>query len=247
MGTDSAGAHTGAATGGVLVPRSVHDLRAERPGPATSGEVPAATAVVDVLAYPAACVLVVTGLPGAGKSTLLARTIAPGPRVAVLDADVVRARWAGRAGRLPYRVYRPLVRLSHYGEVARALRGAGAVVVHDSGRNPILRRVLVRAARRRGGSAHALLLDVPAHQALSGQHERGRGVSTSVFARHHREWRELLARLSPWLAAGPPLAAAPDGFGSCVLLDRTAARHLRQIVFADPVPAQSRRRPAGRS
>lgn len=238
METDSAGAHTGAATGGVLIPRSVHDLREERD---RAGE-GVGDRVVDVLAYPSSCVLVVTGLPGAGKSTLLARVVTPGAGAAVLDADLVRARWAVRAGRIPYRVYRPLVRLSHYGEVARALRGPGAVVVHDSGRNPILRRVLVLAARRRGSSAHALLLDVTAQQALSGQRERGRGVSTPVFARHHREWRELLARLSPWLNAGPTLASAPGGFTSCVLLDRPAAGHLSRIVFADPVPGQSRRR-----
>ncbi|MFI6582017.1 AAA family ATPase [Embleya sp. NPDC050493] len=238
METDSAGAHTGAATSGVLMPRSVHDLREERD---RTGE-RIGDRVVEVLAYPASCVLVVTGLPGAGKSTLLARVVTPGPTVAVLDADLVRARWAVRAGRIPYRAYRPLVRLSHYGEVARALRGPGAVVVHDSGRNPILRRVLVFAARRRGSSAHALLLDVSAHQALAGQRARGRGVSTPVFARHHREWRELLARLTPWLDAGPTLASAPGGFTSCVLLDRPAARTLSRIVFADPVPGQPRRR-----
>ncbi|MFE5330911.1 AAA family ATPase [Embleya sp. NPDC056575] len=243
METDSAGAHTGAAAGGVLTPRSVHDLREERH---RAGERDGVRQV-DVLSYPASCVLVVTGLPGAGKSTLLARVVAAGPAVAVLDADLVRARWAMRVGRLPYRAYRPLVRLSHYGEVARALRGPGAVVVHDSGRNPILRRILVRAARRRGIPAHALLLDVTAHQALSGQRARGRGVSTAVFARHHREWRALLARLAPWLDAGPALASAPGGFTSCVLLDRPAARQLRRIVFADPLPGQSRRRDAGKS
>ncbi|WP_406282470.1 AAA family ATPase [Embleya sp. NBC_00896] len=199
--------------------------------------------MVDVLAYPSSCVLLVTGLPGAGKSTLLTRVVAPGREVAVLDADRVRARWAVRAGRIPYRAYRPLVRLSHYGEVARALRAAGVVVVHDSGRNPILRRILVLAARRRGIPAHALLLDVTAHQALSGQRERGRGVSTSVFARHHRQWRDLLARLSPWLEAGPTLGAAPGGFASCVLLDRPAARRLNRIVFTDPVLRQARRQP----
>jgi predicted kinase len=198
---------------------------------------------VGVLAYPASGVLIVTGLPGAGKSTLLARVTTPGRDVAVLDADRVRARWERRAGPIPYRVYRPLVRLSHYREVARALRGPGAVVVHDSGRNPLMRRATVLAARRRGSSVHALLLDVTAHQARSGQRERGRGVSTSVFARHHREWRALLGALTPWPASGPRPVSPVAGFASCVLLDRTAAGRLTAIVFTDPLPNQVRRGP----
>ncbi|MYV99521.1 AAA family ATPase [Streptomyces sp. SID3343] len=185
--------------------------------------------------------LIVTGLPGAGKSTLLARTVTPRWDVAVLDADRVRARWERRAGRIPYRFYRPLVRLSHYREVVGALRGPGAVVVHDSGRNPLMRRATMLAARRRGSSVHALLLDVTAHQALSGQRERGRGVSTPVFARHHREWRDLLAALTPWFASGPPPVSPPAGFASCVLLDRTAAAGLTAIVFTEPLPHQVRR------
>jgi len=234
--TESAGAHTGAATGGVLVPRALHDLRAERrPVPGTG-----VAAGVGVLTYPTTCVVLVTGLPGAGKSTLLARVVHPERGVVVLDADRVRARWEHRVGRLPYGVYRPLVRLSHYGEVARALRGPGAVVVHDSGRNPFMRRAILFAARRRGNPVHALLLDVTARQALSGQRERGRGVSMSVFARHHREWRDLLARLSPRPA--DPGGHVPEGFASCVLLDRSAASGLSTIAFADHVPRQARRR-----
>jgi predicted kinase len=240
--TESAGAHTGAATSGVLAPRALHDLREERhPPPDCSMSTSTCSGGIGVLLYPASSVLIVTGLPGAGKSTLLARAVTPEPDVAVLDADRVRARWERRAGRIPYRIYRPLVRLSHYREVARALRGSGAVVVHDSGRNPLMRRATMLAARRRGSSVHALLLDVTAHQALSGQRERGRGVSASVFARHHREWRNLLVALTPWLVVEPPPVSPPAGFASCVLLDRTAAGRLTAIVFTDPLPQQLRR------
>jgi predicted kinase len=242
VGTDSAGAHTGAARGGVLAPGALHDLRG---GHDTEW-------AVGVLTYPATCVLLVTGLPGAGKTTLLARVVTPGEGIAVLDADRVRARWQRRFGpAVPYRVYRPLVRLSHYAEMVVALRGPGAVVVHDSGRNPVVRRVLRYAAGRRGSPVHALLLDVTAHQALSGQRERGRGVSIPVFARHHREWRRLLSRLTPWLEANPARAAAPGGFASCVLVDRPAAQALTDIVFTAPepvprghaLPGQARRQP----
>ncbi|MFF7475936.1 AAA family ATPase [Streptomyces sp. NPDC008092] len=165
--------------------------------------------------------VVVTGLPGSGKSTLMHRTV-QGIRI---DSQDTRDRWDARLARLlPYAVYRPLVRLAHYAGLRRALGTREGVVVHDCGTQAWVRDWLARAARRRGGTLHLLLLDVTPGTALDGQRERGRGVSRYAFLRHRR-------------AAGRLLRAAeqgrlPEGVGSAVLLDRDAADVLRRIDFA---------------
>ncbi|MEI5101434.1 AAA family ATPase [Streptomyces sp. PmtG] len=172
------------------------------------------------LVFAAADVVVVSGLPGSGKSTLIARAVA-GPRV---DSQDTRDRWAARMPRrLPYALYRPLVRLAHYAGLRRALRAGTGVVVHDCGTQPWVRRWLARAAARRGATLHLVLLDVPAPTALAGQRERGRGVSRYAFTRHRR----TVGRLVRAAERGD----LPRGCGSAVLLDREAAGALREIGF----------------
>ncbi|MDN0199565.1 AAA family ATPase [Streptomyces sp. S.PNR 29] len=164
--------------------------------------------------------VVVTGLPGSGKSTLMRRTVR-GTRV---DSQDTRDRWDRRMPRfLPYAVYRPLVRLAHYAGLRRAVRTGEGVVVHDCGTQAWVRAWLAREARRRGGSLHLLLLDVTAEEALTGQRDRGRGVSRYAFLRH----RSATARLLRATEKGD----LPTGCASAILLDRAAANALRRIGF----------------
>ncbi|MFF2510880.1 AAA family ATPase [Streptomyces sp. NPDC058086] len=195
---------------GALPSAVVRDLRA-RAGHSPHG-----------LYFGAADVVVVTGLPGSGKSTLMRRAV-EGARI---DSQDTRDRWDERAaGRLPYAVYRPLVRLAHYAGLRRALRSGAGVVVHDCGTQAWVRRWLAREGQRRGGTLHLLLLDVTPGTALEGQRERGRGVSRYAFARH----RGAVARLLRSVERGD----LPEGCGSAVLLDRDAADVLRRIGFGD--------------
>jgi predicted kinase len=174
-----------------------------------------------VLRFGPGDLVVVTGLPGGGKSTLMRRAV----RGARIDSQDTRDHWDARlAPYLPYAFYRPLVRLAHYAGLCRALRSGDPVVVHDCGTQPWVRAWLARAARRRGGTLHLLLLDVAPGTALAGQRERGRGVSPYAFRRHRR----AVARLLRALRRGE----LPKGCGSAVLLDREAAASLRRIEFA---------------
>ncbi|MGW2648296.1 AAA family ATPase [Streptomyces sp. NPDC001393] len=172
------------------------------------------------LAFGPRDLVVITGLPGSGKSTLMHRAVT-GPRI---DSQDTRDRFAARLpGFLPYALYRPLVRLAHYAGLRRALRTGEGVVVHDCGTQPWVRAWLAREARRRGGTLHLLLLDVPPEAARAGQRERGRGVSAYAFRRHRRTAARLLAAAER--------GELPAGCGAAVLLDRPAADALQRITF----------------
>ncbi|MFF7995788.1 AAA family ATPase [Kitasatospora xanthocidica] len=187
-------------------PPALHHLRG--PGPVA-------------LRYPAGDLLVVTGLPGSGKSTLMRRCV----RAPLIDSQLVREEFAARLpGRLPYALYRPFARLAHYRRLRRAVLDGGPLAVHDCGTLPWVRSWLTRAAARQGRRVHLLLLDVDPAEALDGQRRRGRGVSRYAFARH----RTGVTRLRRWILDAGRL---PAGCASAVVLDRAAARALREIDF----------------
>lgn len=178
--------------------------------------------VPGVLVFAPGDVVVVSGLPGSGKSTLIRRTAEGGG----IDSQDARDRWERRLPRrLPYAVYRPLVRIAHYAGLWRALRAGGSVVVHDCGTQTWVRRWLAREARGRGRRLHLVLLDVTPQTARAGQRERGRGVSGYAFARHRR----AVGRVMRDAESG----RLPAGCASATLLDRAAARALSRITFGE--------------
>ncbi|MDH6126434.1 AAA family ATPase [Kitasatospora sp. GP82] len=160
-----------------------------------------------VLSYPADAVVVVSGLPGSGKSTLLrrwSRTVpAVDPRDVHVQCESLMPEW------LPYAVYRPWARLVHFRRLRAAVRGGGALLVHDCGSRPWMRRWLARAAARQGRELHLVLLDVGATEALAGQEARGRWAAPRVFTRHGRGLDRLLRALSAPTATGPYSQAVP--------------------------------------
>ncbi|MBN0046101.1 AAA family ATPase [Streptomyces actuosus] len=211
-----------AATTGIPVPRRPAAVRSRdaRPAPVVRDLRERAGRSPHALLFGPQDLVVITGLPGSGKSTLMGRAV----RGVGIDSQDARDRWAGRMPRLlPYAVYRPLVRLAHYAAVRRALRAGRGLVVHDCGTQTWVRGWLARAARRRGGTLHLVLLDVTPDTALSGQRARGRGVSRYAFLRHRR----ATARLVRAVERGE----LPSGCDSAVLLDRDAADTLRSIAF----------------
>ncbi|MEU8785179.1 AAA family ATPase [Streptomyces sp. NPDC048637] len=180
------------------------------------------------LRFPAGDLVVVSGLPGSGKSTLMHRLVPSldghGSVVHRIDSQDVRERWErGRLRRLPYGLYRPLVRAAHYLTLGRALRSGDSVVVHDCGTLAWVRRWIARSALRGGRGAHLVLLDVAPEVALSGQESRGRGVSGYAFARHRRAVGRLVGAAES--------ARLPEGFCSAVLLDRRTASTLETVSF----------------
>lgn len=180
------------------------------------------------LRFPTGDLVVVSGLPGSGKSTLMHRVVPSldgrGAAVHRIDSQDMRERWErGRLRRLPYGLYRPLVRAAHYLALARALRSGGSVVVHDCGTLAWVRRWIARSATRSGQGLHLVLLDVSPEVALSGQESRGRGVSGYAFARHRRAVGRLVGAAET--------ADLPKGFGTAVLLDRRAASALETVSF----------------
>jgi hypothetical protein len=182
-----------------------------------------------VLRLPPAALLVVAGVPGAGKTTLLTRVHAPGSLV--LDPEPIRARLERRLGRLPYRLWRPLVHAGHVARVLLALPGGSGLIVHDTGTRGWRRHLLAGLARRFGRSGHLLLLDVSAEAALEGQRRRRRALGPAAFAAHWRKWRRLRADL-PADPPGPATAGsglATEGWTSVRLLDRRAADRLDRV------------------
>ncbi|GIG61285.1 ATP-binding protein [Longispora fulva] len=196
---------------------TTHDLRG--PGEPTT------------LRYPAGAVLVVAGIPGAGKTTLLRRLFdltgretGPVPLPGggwLLDSEQARNRWRRRlGGRVPYAAYRPVVHLTHYLAVYRAVRAGRGVVLHDCGTRRVLLRFLT------GRPTHLIALDVPAAVARAGQHARGRRVRGRAFRRHDRAWR------FPADGGPPPVAR---GYRSLVLLDREATDRIAAIVLGGAI------------
>jgi hypothetical protein len=183
-----------------------------------------------VLRLPPAALLVVAGVPGAGKTTLLSRVDAPGSLV--LDPEPIRARFQRRLGPLPYRLWRPLVHAGHGLRVLLALPGRRGLIVHETGTRGWRRRLLAALARRFGRTAHLLLLDVSADDALAGQRRRRRAMRRSAFATHWRNWRRLRAGIP---TPGGPRSDSPglraEGWASVRLLDRPAADRLVRVVI----------------
>ena len=188
----------------------VRDLR-ERAGRSPRG-----------LHFAAGDVVVVSGLPGSGKSTLIRRAV----NVRAIDSQDTRDRWARRMPRLlPYALYRPLVRVAHYGGLCARCA-------------PVTRSWSTTAAPRRGYGA-----------GWPGTRDAAAASSTSCCSTSPRRWRgrasasadaESPVTPSPGTAepsAGccgtPRQAILPPGCCSAVLLDREAAGMLTRITFAD--------------
>jgi AAA domain len=189
------------------------------------------------LRLPPAALLVVAGVPGAGKTTLLSRIQAPGSLI--LDPEPIRARYQRRLGRVPYRLWRPLVHAEHALRVLAALPGPFGLIVHDTGTRGWRRRGLVGLGRRCGRSGHLLLLDVSAEAALEGQRRRRRALHGAAFAAHWRNWRRLRAELFALAGpSGPQVPGDPgadpgrlrtEGWASVRLLDRPSANRLGRV------------------
>ncbi|MEU6771895.1 AAA family ATPase [Streptomyces sp. NPDC046759] len=234
MNRTTAYATAAAPTTGAAVPGQpsapARERRSEPPAPVVRDLRDGAGPSPRALLFGPRDLVVVTGLPGSGKSTLMHRAVC-GRRV---DSQDARDRFAARLPRtLPYALYRPLVRLAHYAGLRRALRTGEGVVVHDCGTQSWVRAWLARAARRRGGTLHLLLLDVPPVTAREGQRERARGVSRYAFARHRRTTARLLGAVER--------GELPAGCGSAVLVDRAAADALQRIAFTACVPVTATR------
>lgn len=209
-------------------PSTVTTIRTRQGARSARGEEAAAE-----LRFPAASVVLVTGVPGAGKSTLLRSLYASGERilpervgeVRVLDSAQVRDRWAA-VQTVPYRLWRPFVHLAHYARVLAAIARGGPIVVHDCGTRSWVRRLIGIAAARHGLQVHLVMLDVSEREAWRGQGTRGRAVRFSSFATHCRRWADLMAA-----ALRAPEDVMP-GVASVTVLDRPAARQLRAIRFS---------------
>jgi hypothetical protein len=179
------------------------------------------------LQYSKDAVVVLAGIPGAGKSTLLGRLFPDGAygEVRVLDSGHVRDRWMPVLGVLPYSWWRPLVHLTHYVQVLRAMRHDGPVLIHECATRPWARRLIGRRARRSNRPVHLILLDVPGYVARDGQQARGRVIRSRSMATHCRRWPELVAQ-----AARNPAHLVP-GARSALILTRRHANALEKITF----------------
>jgi len=173
----------------------------------------------------------VAGLPGAGKSTLLRRLYGltdtetePVPAGGALVIDSVQARnwWSPYLRPLPPRGRIPFVYATHVWRIGRALTDGRSVVAHTRGTWPHLLYGFGWLARRGGAELHLVLLDVPPDLAREGQRERGRTLTSPVFARHVRRWRRLVGRARK--GSLPPVA-------SVTVLCREEADRVRDIRF----------------
>ncbi|GIH73707.1 AAA family ATPase [Planobispora longispora] len=192
---------------------------------------PACPPSVEDLTYPAASLVLITGLPGAGKSTLLDRLYGlrgdeTGPVTAgdtvVIDSRQARAWWAPRLAPLPPRLRTPIVHATHMARIVSAVLRGRTVVAHSRGTWPHIVYGLAWIARLSGAGMHLVMLDVDPRTAREGQLSRGRVVAPALFARHCRRWQRLVARARTGTL--PPAA-------SVTVLDRPAADLLRAITF----------------
>lgn len=205
----------------VVTPRRVHDLRGD---------------TVCELRYPATAAVIFSGVPGAGKSTALRKLFGLTPEsmtptvsrhgAVLLDSQHSRNWWQRRLTRVPYPLLLPIVHLTHYLRIRRALhRADGPVVIHDCGTRQWVRRLVAAWARTGGRTVHLVMIDAPAAHALAGQVSRGREVGRISFRLHYLRWQRLVDRA----AAGVKPHPAPE---SVVILDRAAVRELRAVSFA---------------
>ena len=177
------------------------------------------------LRLPPGALLVVAGVPGAGKTTLLGHVDAG--EALVLDPEPIRDAYQRWLGRLPYRLWRPLVHAEFYARVLLALPAPAGLIVHETGTRGWVRRLLVTAAARCGRSPHLLLLDVPAAAALAGQRQRRRVHPPAAFQRHWDRWQALRARAGDGGQDTAGLEA--EGWASVRLIDRPTADRLVRI------------------
>ncbi|MFF0392940.1 AAA family ATPase [Kitasatospora sp. NPDC004615] len=196
-----------------LAPHGVTDLRGQAGPPLT-------------IRYGPGAAVVVAGLPGSGKSTLLHRWDGRAP---VLDPRTSRlAAQAAMPARLPYPVYRPVVRTLHLLRTRAALRRPGPLLVHDCGSRRWMRLALAHWARRYGRELHVVLLAVRPEQALAGQHARARTAAPRTFRRHVRGLTALLAAVERRGRSAFP------GASSVLLADETSRERLTAVRFVAP-------------
>ncbi|WP_067544268.1 AAA family ATPase [Nocardia crassostreae] len=205
----------------VVTPHQVHDLRGD---------------AIRELRYPAGAAVIITGVPGAGKSTALKKLfgatadgfeppVSPAGAM-VLDSQHSRNSWHRRLGGVPYPLWLPIVHVTHYARIRRALReAAGPVVIHDCGTRQWVRRLVSAWAANTGRTLHLIMIDAPAEAALAGQVSRGREVGRLSFQWHVARWQ----RLVDLATAGVMPRPTPD---SVVILNRTNVVELQGISFA---------------
>nr|WP_239063138.1 AAA family ATPase [Streptomyces sp. SID13031] len=181
---------------------------------------------IAALRYPANAIVVLAGIPGAGKSTLLRRLFAEPGAVRVLDSEHLRHRWQPVLRAIPYAVWRPLLHVTYYAQVLRAIRTDGPLVIHDCATKPLARQLIGLAAKLAGRPVHLIMLDVPAHVARLGQQARDRVVREASMETHSRRWPVLRE-----LAVTDPGRVVPNAT-SAVILSRAEADQLARIVFS---------------
>jgi predicted kinase len=170
-------------------------------------------------------VVVLAGIPGAGKSTLLRRLFGDDD-VRVLDSERLRNRWKPVLGAIPYSWWRPLLHVTHYIYVLRAIRAGGPLVIHECATRPLARRLIGYQARRSGLAVHLILLDVPGEVARAGQQARGRVVRARSMDVHCERWPQLVREASE----NPSSLIA--GAVSAQVFNRYQADRLEKVTFS---------------